>query len=262
MATMDGFYNKKSPKNTGVPKLSAGALPSSPVGIPRLQKTDSVGVTQLPKVDDDMAWLGSTEDCVRVVKDGKEACEPKRLEPMELYGSDWLRVGTIRAFEHYYFTAGNEIRVAMTGVGGGVVRMSHQVHSRTVQDDGRIYGIATTRDALKNQHFEPQAQVILPIPIGMGDFKGDGRTDIKFSSQGAPVRYKHDDENAKIVAWEIHTEAFRTDSDVGANYLSLIVLIKTVDLPKYKIYADGWGVGDVIFYEPSWFEKMWDKIVR
>jgi len=76
------------------------------------------------------------------------------------------------------------------------------------------------------------------------------------------ILLKHDDEEAKIVAWEIHADAFRTDSDTGANDLSLIVLIRTIDLPKFAIYPEGWGAGDVIFYEPSWFQELWEKIVR
>jgi len=140
--------------------------------------------------------------------------------------------------------------------------MPHQVYSRTVQDGKHIHGIATTREALRKQHFEPQARYISPIPIATGDFEGNGRTDIKLSSRGAPVRYKHKDESAKIVAWEIHAGAFKTNSDVGSNHLERSVLIKTIDLPKFKIYADGWKADDVIFYQPSWFQEIWEIIVN
>jgi len=82
------------------------------------------------------------------------------------------------------------------------------------------------------------------------------------STAGAPVRYKHDDEEAKIVAWEIHTDSFKTISDVGANFLFLVILIRTTDLPKFKVYLDGWKADDVIFEELSWYEKLRDKIFR
>jgi len=36
---------------------------------------------------------------------------------------------------------------------------------------------------------------------------------------------------------------------------------RATDLPKFKIYADGWGAGDVIFYEPSWFQRIWEMIL-
>jgi len=35
-----------------------------------------------------------------------------------------------------------------------------------------------------------------------------------------------------------------------------------IDLPKFKIYADGWKADDVIFYQPSWFQEIWEIIVN
>jgi len=240
---MHGFYNNQPQNNVEQQKINAGDVPP------------------LQVKSDDIAWTGSSKYHVSVVKDGAEFCLPRPIKSSDIYGEDWLLAGFINQNENHYFTAGSEIRLAMSGTGWGFVEMPHQIYSRKVEDDGRISGIATTREALKNQHNEQQTQYLNPVSVRGGDYKGEGRTEMKLSAWGAPVSYRHEGE-AKIIAWEIHTDSFISRGDSGAVFLGIVVLIRTIDLPKFKIYVDGWKVNDVIGFDPPWYSKLWDKIVR
>jgi len=258
---MDGFYNNKPKPNIAKQKMKLSDMPPSSFGVPPLEKQNTSNTSRSQAKHDDIAWTGSSKYHVSVVKDGAELCLPRPIKSSDMYGEDWLLAGFVNQNENHYFTAGSEIRIAMSGTGWGFVQMPHQIYSRKVEDSGRIPGIATTREALRNQHNEPQAQYLNPVSVRGGDYKGKGRTEMKLSAWGAPVSYKHDEE-AEIVAWEIHTDSFIARGDPGAVFLGLVVLIKTIDLPKYKIYADGWRAGDVVGFDPPWYRKLWDEIVN
>jgi hypothetical protein len=124
--------------------------------------------------------------------------------------------------------------------------------------NNHIPPIATTREALRDQYFENEAQWL--APWGSHRIPQDYDPDASLSPSALPEVFGSD--GAGLNAWEIHTGRFRYHGDADAKMIAIVLFIREVDVPFFKEYPNGFNTVDVIGAEPGFLSRAWRWITE